>query len=188
MNRVHGPDVDVLVFGAGLAGLWTATTVFLTPTSHRDTWPGSSTTDTTFTRAQPGTPVGSLVACGAPWPSSSTALQASHPTPQSVREPRKSSCSATSHFPYLRVADPPRTARAKQPRIEKGLRYRPPALRRRSHLKQLTCGHPGRATVISGYRAPGWTMPASYAITTSWARSRAPSFISSRLTWVLTVA
>ena len=36
--------------------------------------------------------------------------------------------------------------------------------------------------------APGATTPASYAIITSWARSRAWSLVSSRLTWVLAVA
>ena len=39
-----------------------------------------------------------------------------------------------------------------------------------------------------GYGEPGVARPVAYAITTSWARSRALSLVMARLTWVLAVS
>src|SRR5690606_17791816 len=46
---------------------------------------------------------------------------------------------------------------------------------------------PGPARPARG-QVPGRTRPDSYAVTTAWTRSRAPSLASTRPTWVLTVA
>ena len=72
---------------------------------------------------------------------------------------------------------------------------RPPSRQHRGAIpararRAVFSHHSLRESAFARYSAagPGTTSPLSYAITTSWARSRAPSFIITRVTCVLAVA